>query len=242
MKLLENLLEKAGYDRAGRGFLRVVIVQWLIILFVLCGPLLSARIDSGLTWFCVQVAREHPVAGIVCFAVAVLNWGFFLYRRYRESRAKKFSMETNFFEPQEAKLMAQTEYVKKLEGFRQAYRRREYVRIASEAVMYSIWIMYYEAFVFFILATSHHWEVMKGRCGVLTFSFIEKIYATQFLKDLPFSISDIFDLYGTCSPNQDARSIRVMISLASSLHWALIIAIIGSIWGKQIKNWFVATE
>jgi hypothetical protein len=241
MRLLTKLLQKAGYDQIGRGSLYPVMVKWTIVLFVLLGPLLSAHVDSFLTRFCVSTSTQRSsAASIACWVFASLCWGFFLYTIYRKSRANKFSMEAEFFDPQEDKLKAQGKDVQRMEDFREAYRRRQYIEIATDAVLSSVWIMYYEAFAFFTLATRHHWDIMKGECAGLTFSFIERIYALQFLKDLPFSVADIFDLYGKCGPNTDARPIRVLTSLASSLHWALIVAIIGFIWGKQIKKWFVA--
>jgi hypothetical protein len=102
-------------------------------------------------------------------------------------------------------------------------------------------IMYYEIIISFVIITKKHLTVMKGGCTELKFSFVEKIYVSQFLKDLPFNIADIFNLYGTCSPDTTSRTIRILISLASLLHWALIISIVGFIWKDQIKRWLMST-
>jgi hypothetical protein len=241
MKLLTKLLQKAGYAGASPQ-LQVILIEWGVILFLVLAPLLSEHVDSFLTRLCINMAASSSPAATIGPVVAIFIWGFYLYGWYRDARASKFPMETQLLDSEEQELKAQGKDVKWVEDFRWAYRRRQYVSIVTSAVIGSTLIMYYQAFVFFILATRHHWDVMKGQCTSLTFSFIEKIYALQFLKDIPFSVADIFDLYGKCSPNTDARPIRVLTSLASSLHWALIVAIVGFVWGKQIKRWFVGSE
>ncbi len=213
------------------------MVQWAIILFLVFGPLLWRRMDQFLTHLYVSSVTEYWPYYVVILGLVILVWVFQLVVSSREARKPKFAMEAKV-DHDEAQLVAEGKSIAGMEEFRRRYRRMHFIDILTKGVTAAVYIMYYQIWVFMIFVIRHKVVVMKDSCGALTFTSMEKIYVSQFLSDLPFKLSELLNINGSCRPNEDLMAIRVMNSMANLLHWALVIGVVGFIWGKQIKQWF----
>lgn len=234
-----RLLEKLGYGKGSAVLLRIKMVQWSIILFLAFGPVFWRGMDRFLTRFYSTAAAQYKVYYVLILGVVIVIWGFQLFMSYRESRAPKFAMEATL-DRDKARLEAEGKNVAWIEEFRNSYRRQHFVDILTNGITAAVYIMYYQIWLFMIFVIRNKMVVMKGNCETLSFAGVEKMYLAQFLDDLPFKLGEIVNIYGDCRPNDDVMATRVMISLANMLHWALIIGVVGFIWGKQIKEWFLA--
>ena len=237
-----RFLEKLGFEHKNNDELNIAIFRLALFVFLFFGPLFFTGFDSVVTMIGRKAAEQEPMMTTAMFLGAALIWAFFLYGNYRDSRSKKFPMEEMIDRNIQA-LITEGKSADSLERFRLFYRRRQYVSIVLNALLASTLTLYYGVIVTLIVLIHQHINVIKGNCPTgLTFSLLEKIYAQQFLKDLPFGIADIFNIYGKCSPNTEEFAIRLFTSCANALHWALLIGVISFVWGEQIKRWFMSRQ
>lgn len=226
--LLVFFRDKLGYNRE---LLLIDAFQWLCILFLLFGPLVSWHMDHVLTVMCNKMAESWT--GIIIITVGVAIWVLLLWINYQQAHAKKFDFEYTFdaLEARIGPIPAQ---------IRSSSRRRQFVRVVNDTVFASCIIVYYEIWIAFSVIVRKGINPMKTACAgtPLSFRFFEKIYLQQFVKDLPFSAGDLVDLYGKCAPDPEVYAVKVLTTLASALHWFLILFLVGFLWRKQIRTWF----
>lgn len=236
-----RILEKIGYGKgSSRASLAITIFEWLMIPFLIFGPFVWRGMNGFLTRYSTRMATtEYSPWEPVIFGFMIVVFGLSLYKNYLDSRDPKSDFERNVLDPNETRMVSEGKDIQWMKDFRRDYRRRHYVDILTSSILLAVVIMYYEIWIFLEVVVHRNISVMKGGCGALQFTSIEKIYVNQFLKDLPFSLAELFNIHGTCRPDDEVLAIRVMNSLASSLHWVLIIGIVGFIWGKQIKQWLL---
>ncbi|GAC1420334.1 MAG: hypothetical protein NVSMB62_14200 [Acidobacteriaceae bacterium] len=210
--------------------------QLAVAGFLVMGPLVWRGMNNTLTRMCVNMAQSWTAT--IVFTGAILIWVLQLFLNYKLAHGR-FEMEP-LLDRQEAQLAPQGKGAWIAE-FRQEYRRRQFVSLIASTLIICTIIMYYEIWVIFSVIARRHIQVMKGACaGIpLNFSFLEKIFLGQFTKDLPFGINDMINMYGKCAPDKEAFAVKMTTTLADSLHWFLILFVVGYLWRKQIKTWLL---